>query len=86
MNPPPNIGLLASCAPVCAKALPKVGLDNGICEVLNWEGPKLCIGKLEDIGIDGTMLFAKKFSAAPVVMGGIPYINKFDVVCVYNGY
>ena len=84
-NPPPNIGLLTTCAPVCAKALPKVGLDNGICEVPNWEGPKLFRRTPEDIGIDGTMLFAKKLPAAPIVMEGIPYANEFDVACVYNG-
>ena len=85
-NPPPNIGLLATCAPVCAKALPKVGLDNGICEVPNWEGLKLCGGTPKDIGIDGTMLFAKKLLALPILMDNIPYENGFDVVCVYNGY
>ena len=41
---------------------------------------------MEDIGIDNTMLFAKKFSAAPIVIEGIPYANRFDAVCVYNGY
>ena len=40
---------------------------------------------MEDIGIDGTMLFAKKLSAVPIVIEGIPYANGFDVVCVYNG-
>ena len=85
MNPPLIIGLLATCAPVCAKALPKVGLDNGRCDVLNWEGPKLFGGTPKDIGIDGTMLFAKKLSVAPIVIEGIPYANGFDVVCVYNG-
>ena len=85
MNPPPNIGLLATWAPVCAKALPKVGLDNGIWAFSNWEGPKLFGGTPEDIGIDGTMLFAKKLPASPIVMEGIPYANGFDVVCVYNG-
>jgi hypothetical protein len=71
-NPPPNIGLLATCVIVCAKALPKVRSDNGICEVPNWEGPKLFEGTPEDIGIYGTMLFAKKLSIAPIVMEGIP--------------
>ena len=85
-NPPPSIGLLITYAPVCAKALPKVGLDNEICEVPNWEGLKLFGGTPKDIGIDGTMLFAKKLSATPIVMEGIPYANGFDAICVYNGY
>ena len=42
-------------------------------------------GTPEDIGIDGTMLFAKKLPVAPKVIEGIPYANRFDVVCVYNG-
>ena len=41
---------------------------------------------MEDIGIDGTMLFAKKLSAAPIVIEGISYANRFDAFCVYNGY
>ena len=85
MNPPLIRELLTTCAPVYAKELPKVGLDNGMCEVPNWEGPKLFGGTLEDIGIDGTILFAKKLSVAPIVMEGIPYANRFDTVCVYNG-
>ena len=79
------MGLLATCALVCAKALPKVGLDNRICAVLNWEGPKLFGGTPKDIGIDGTIFFAKKLPTTPIVMEGIPYANEFDIVCVYNG-
>ena len=40
---------------------------------------------LEDIGIEGTMLLAKKFLDDPIVKKGIPYENGFDVLCVYNG-
>ena len=40
---------------------------------------------MEDIGIDDTMLFAKKLLASPIVIEGIPYATRFDVVCVYNG-
>ena len=43
-------------------------------------------GTVEDIGINGTMLFAKKLSVAPIVIEGIPYANGFDAVCVYNSY
>ena len=86
MNPPPNIGFLATWTRICAKALPKVGLDTRIWAVPNWEGPKLFGGTPKDIGIDGTMLFAKNFLAAPIVIEGIPYANGFDAVCVYNGY
>ena len=86
MKPSPNIGLLATWAPICAKSLPKVGLDRGIWAFLNYEGLKLFKGTPEDISIDGTILLAKKLLAAPIVMEGIPYANRFDVVCVYNGY
>ena len=60
-------------------------MDNGIWAFLNWEGLKLFRGTPEDIGMDGTILFAKKLSVAPIVMEGIPYANRFDVVWVYNG-
>ena len=55
-------------------------MDNGICEVLNWERQKLFGGTPEDIGIDGTMLFAKKLPVAAIVMEGIPFANGFDDV------
>ena len=42
-------------------------------------------GILEDMGIDGTILLAKKLPADPIVMEGIPYKNGFDIVCEYNG-
>ena len=42
-------------------------------------------GTPEDMGIDGTILLAKKLLANPIVTEGIPYENGFDVVCVYNG-
>ena len=85
MNPPPNIGNLPTCAPVCAKAPPKVGLDNEMWAFLNWEGPKLPKGIPEDMGIDDTILLAKKLPANPIVIEGIPYENGFDAVWVYNG-
>ena len=52
---------------------------------LNWEGLKLQEGIPEDMGIDDTILLAKKLPVNPIVTGGIPYENGFDVVWVYNG-
>jgi hypothetical protein len=51
----------------------------------NWKGPKLLEVFPEDIGIEGTMLFAKKLPDDPIVIGGIPYENGFDALWVYNG-
>ena len=42
-------------------------------------------GTAKDIGIDDTMLFAKKLSVAPILIEGIAYANGFDAICVYNG-
>ena len=39
----------------------------------------------EDIGIEGTILLAKKLPDSPIVIEGIPYENGFDLLCVYNG-
>ena len=52
---------------------------------LNWKGPKLLEVFLEDIGIEGTILFVKKLPDDPIVIGGIPYENGFDALCVCNG-
>ena len=51
----------------------------------NWEGSKLPRGVLKDMGINDTILLAKKLPANPIVTEGIPYENGFDVVCVNNG-
>ena len=67
MNPPPDIGLFPTWALVCAKAPPKVGLDNEMCVFLNWEGPKLLEGIPEDMGIDDTILLANKLPTDPIV-------------------
>ena len=78
--------MLPTYALVCAKAPPKVGLDNGMWAFPNWKGPKLLEGFLKDMGINGTILLAKKLPVDPIVTGGIPYENGSDVVWVCNGY
>ena len=78
--------MLPSCAPVCAKAPPKVGLDNKMSAFLNGKGLKLLEGFPEDMGINDTILLTNKLPANPIVIGGIPYENGFDAVWVYNGY
>ena len=37
-------------------------------------------GILKDMGIDDTILLAKKLPADPIVIEGIPYENGFDTI------
>lgn len=86
MNSPLDIGMLPTCDPTCAAKAPlKVGLDNGMWAFSNWKGLKLLEGFQEDMGIDETILFAKKLPNDPIVTRGIPYENGFDALCVCNG-
>ena len=85
MNPPPDIGMFPTCALVCAtKAPPKVGLDNGMWAFQNWKGPKLLEMFPKDMGINGTILFERKLLDDPIVIGGNPYENGLDSLCVCN--
>ena len=77
--------MLPTCAPVWAKAPPKVGLDNRMRAFPNWKGLKLLEWFPEDMGINGTILLEKKLLDDPIVTGGIPYEKGFEVVYEYNG-